>query len=169
MGWVKLCSMTWETVCDDPHISELPFKVETNEWGNLVISPHRYEHSRYQGRVIALMLELLPDGEMIPECPLKTRLGTKFIDVAWLSPARRALNPPKAAACRVAPDLCVEVLSPKNKRAEIEEKKRLYFEKQAGECWLCDRQGRMTFFDSDGPLDHSRLCPNFPVQLVLPS
>ena len=160
--------MTWATVCDDPILSELPYKVETNEWGSVVVSPHRYEHSRYQGRAIALLLELLPDGEMIPECPLKTRLGTKLIDVAWLSPARRALNPPKAAACRVAPDICVEVLSPKNKRAEIEAKKLLYFEKQAGECWICDRQGRMTFFDPAGPLSQSRLCPDFPTQLVLP-
>lgn len=163
-----LRGMTWESICDDPALAELPYKIETDEWGNLVMSPHRFQHSKFQGKIAALLLQLLPDGEIFPECPLKTSKGTKVIDMAWMTPACQAQTPPQAAACRVAPELCIEVLSPKNQRAEIEQKKALYFEKGAVECWVCDRQGHLTFFNVAGPLNRSELCPDFPEQLTPP-
>lgn len=51
----------------------------------------------------------------------------KGIDVAWISEARikRVL---KGEVLTLAPEICVEVLSPKNSRQETETKRALYFE-----------------------------------------
>jgi Uma2 family endonuclease len=65
-----------------------------------------------------------------------------------------------------APEICVEVLSPGNTGAEIQEKAKLYFDAGAREVWLCAPDGGMSFL---GPtaLQCSRLCPEFPKQIQL--
>jgi hypothetical protein len=68
-----------------------------------------------------------------------------------------------------APEICVEVLSPCNTVAEIEEKTALYFDAGAQEVWVC-ASGAMKF-SARGvarPLKTSRLCPAFPRQVKLP-
>ena len=68
-----------------------------------------------------------------------------------------------------APDICVEVLSPSNTEAEIEEKTALYFDAGAQEVWICGRSGAMKFLDRDAsrPLKVSQLCPAFPRKVEL--
>ena len=63
----------------------------------------------------------------------------------------------------ILPDICVEVVSPSNAAWQIEAKAALYFAAGAEEVWTGGLDGRMSFFRSDGPIDHSRLCPNFPL------
>lgn len=67
----------------------------------------------------------------------------------------------------VAPEICVEVRSPSDLTAELEERKRLFFEKGAREFWLCDLDGTMSFFDPAGQIAGSELCPRFPRQVRL--
>ena len=31
--------MTWEEICDDPILADLPFKIESDQWGNVIMSP----------------------------------------------------------------------------------------------------------------------------------
>ncbi len=62
----------------------------------------------------------------------------------------------------MAPEICIEVLSESNTRAEIDEKRLLYFERGAQELWTCDLKGRMRFFDSSGEMSGSGLVPSFP-------
>ena len=65
----------------------------------------------------------------------------------------------------IAPEICVEVLSPGNTRAEMEEKRALLFEAGAEEVWFCDTKGRMFFFlkvRPDEAVEKSELCPDFP-------
>jgi Uma2 family endonuclease len=63
-----------------------------------------------------------------------------------------------------APEICVEVLSPRNRFSEMKDKKGLYFAAGAKEVWFCDRQGRMTFFLTveDPGRPRSSFCPGFP-------
>jgi Uma2 family endonuclease len=102
----------------------------------------------------------------LPECPILTEEGVKAVDVAWVSNERRASrsNDP---VYLIAPEICVEVLSPANSEAELNDRKRLCFEKGALEFWLCGLEGDMSFYDPAGPLPASRLCPDFPRQVVL--
>jgi Uma2 family endonuclease len=67
----------------------------------------------------------------------------------------------------VAPEICVEVISPRNSRREIEERKRLFFDAGAREVWICSKTGGMTFFGKTGALETSNLCPGFPKKLKL--
>jgi Uma2 family endonuclease len=158
--------MTWKQICADPIIAEWPYKVESDEWGNAIMSPPPgSEHSNFQGQIILLLGQLLPPGHAQPEFPLQTSKGVKAVDAIWVSRERRRQKPKGSIVHLIAPEICVEILSPKNKRAEIDQKKSLYFEKGAQECWICDRKGRLSFFDPSGQIPRSRLCPDFPLQL----
>jgi Uma2 family endonuclease len=68
-----------------------------------------------------------------------------------------------------APEICVEVLSPGNTEAEIQEKMALYFDAGAREVWLCERSGAMSFFSpgTTRPMRASKVCPEFLKQVEL--
>jgi Uma2 family endonuclease len=68
-----------------------------------------------------------------------------------------------------APEICIEVLSPGNTRAEIDQKRVLYFAAGAREVWICDRKNKISFYGPAGLLERSRLCPDFPSRLDLTS
>ena len=105
-------------------------------------------------------------GRSIIVCPIQTAEGVKAVDVAWVSHQRRASRP-NDPAYLIAPEICVEVLSPSNLEGQMNERRRLFFEKGALEFWLCGLNGEMSFFDPAGPIPHSRLCPEFPKQISL--
>ena len=114
-----------------------------------------------------ILRTLMPQGRTLTECPISTSEGVKAADVVWISRARLAKARRKNVFV-LAPEICVEVLSPTNRRGEIEEKKRLYFEGGAKEVWMVGLKGRVNFFlrdDPDTPARHSRLCPGFPEAL----
>ncbi len=123
--------------------------------------PPRSRYAEYQTEIAYLLRTLLRNGRSITECPLETREGVKAMDAAWVSQERRK-SKPNDPAYLIAPEICVEVLSPSNSPGEIEEKKQLYFEKGALEFWICDQHGNMSFFDPSGPIPSSKLCPDFP-------
>jgi Uma2 family endonuclease len=56
----------------------------------------------------------------------------------------------------------IEILSPSNTRAEMEGKKQLYFEQGAQEFWLCDKDGIMSFFNSEQQCVTSHIISDFP-------
>lgn len=74
---------------------------------------------------------------------------------------------PDDDASSIAPEICIEVLSPGNTPDEIESKRSLYFASGAVECWTCDENGRMRFFDRDVELSASRLVPRFPHRIEI--
>lgn len=159
---------TWEEICEDPILADLPFKIESDQWGNVIMSPPAgADHNDYQNEIVAALLRLLPEGRTRSEYPLRTNRGVKAIDVAWVSRERHAQRPGDSIVHLLAPEICVEVFSPSNSVAEIDEKMRLYFERGAQECWTCDGKGIMTFFDPAGPMEGSKLCPKFPVRIEM--
>ncbi len=99
---------------------------------------------------------------------METSENTKVADVAWISYARRRTLPRGAASCAVAPEICVEVVSMSNSVEEQTRNGDLYLAAGAIEYWLCDAKGNVRFFDKDGPLAQSRLCPLFPAKVEIP-
>lgn len=159
--------MTWTEICEDKFLATLPYRIETDRWGNLVMSPPpKSRHAEYQGEILRLLNLFMKGGRAIPECPLETTEGVKAIDVVWVSHVRRN-SKPNDPAYLVAPEICVEVESPSNSRDELMARKRLFFEKGALEFWLCDLSGQMTFYDPAGEVSQSKLCPDFPKQVML--
>ncbi len=153
--------MNWEEVCAHPSLQNLPFKIELNEFGKVIMSPVQVSHSIYQARINSLMNKQMKNGTTLVECAINTRKGVRAADVAWASEDR--LNIIKnEIACSIAPEICVEVFSPGNTMKEMREKRELYFESGAEEVWNCDEEGNMAFHSAEMPLVLSKLMPEFP-------
>ena len=124
--------VTWEAICANLTLRDLPYKVETNGYGQIVMSPTSQRHDTYQTRIMRLLGRLLRGGEALPENAVRTLDGTKVADVTWASHAfrRRHLE---AFDLPEAPAICVEILSPTNTQGEISGKRDLYLERGARE------------------------------------
>lgn len=156
----------WHRALHDPQLQDLPFKIETNEYGQLVLSPHKPRHSFLQSKILRLLDRHAPgSGESVIEFSVETPKGVKVPDVVWISEEQRAQIPDDAEASPVMPELCVEVLSESNTDEEMVEKRRLYFDTGAEEVWTCDADGRVRFFDTDGERATSALAPSFPASI----
>ncbi len=159
--------MTWEEVCDDPLLQDLPYKIELNKWGNIEMSPARNRHGEFQSRISYLLQLRKPEGICITECGVKTAENIKVPDVTWASYEHRRATPHEFAYA-VAPEICVEVFSPSDMLEEQLHKGQLYLAAGAKEFWLCDVLGTMRFFDTGGELERSALCPELPQRVELP-
>jgi len=138
-------------------------RIETDAFGNILMSPPPDPTHQKRGMRIAILLETLLPGEgTVPECAVVTDAGIKIPDVIWLAPERAdELQQDKAIV--PAPDICVEVRSPGNTIAELHQKRDAYFRAGAKEVWICDSTNRMTFFDLAGEINRSKICPDFPL------
>ena len=105
-------------------------------------------------------------GEILQGTVIDTEDGNKVAAVTWMSAAFLRANKGQSSF-RSAPEICVEVRSPSNSADELMEKKELYFKAGAQEVWIREASGRMLFFDANGPLDHSALCPSFPQEVAI--
>ncbi|MCK5872357.1 MAG: Uma2 family endonuclease [Methylococcales bacterium] len=153
--------MNWQDVCNNHHLQNLPFKVELNEYGQVIMSPMKVFHSILQGEIESLLKKYLTAGKAFPECAIKTKKGTRVADVVWVSLERLA-QIKHETECSIAPEICIEVLSNSNSQKEMDTKKNLYFQQQAQEFWICDQQGNMRFFNPKSELLYSELVPKFP-------
>jgi Uma2 family endonuclease len=155
--------MNWQEICEHPSLQNLPFKIELNEHGEIIMNAVRVTDSLYQGEIEFLLRSLLKKGKTLPECAIKTSKGTKVADVAWASPdILRIIK--HETECSIAPEICVEVLSSSNTNDEMLEKRHLYFEAKAKEVWIC-KEGKMYFYNISGQLVNSLLVPLFPVKV----
>ena len=162
--------MLWKDVVADPHLQDLPFKIETNQWGQVVMTPARNKRGAYQFRIGAMLDRFMEstgaEGTTVTESAIQTVAGTKVADVAWYSAERWSVVEHELDAS-IAPEICVEVLSPGNSIGEIGEKKQLYLGAGAREVWVCSSDGVVTFFDRTGQLSQSTLVPDFPKQIKI--
>lgn len=156
--------LTWEDIIADRSLRDLPYKIETNRHHQIVMSPASTWHGNYEHEIGVLLRDLMDSGKVINEAPVRTTEGVRVADVAWIS-RERWLPHKRSAALPVAPEICVEILSPSNNRPEMLDKMTLYYAKGAQEVWLCDAEGRMEFFtalSAPEPVAASALCPAFP-------
>jgi Uma2 family endonuclease len=152
--------MNWQEVCANPNLQNLPFKIELNERGQIIMSPAKIAHAAFQGQ-ISFHLQLLgASGKVLAECAVATPHGTKVADVAWASRERFAIIK-NETECSIAPEVCVEVFSNSNTQEEMDEKRELYPACGAREVRFCDEQGNISFYGEDGKLAQSELFPAF--------
>jgi Uma2 family endonuclease len=156
--------MRWEEVCENRQLQDLPFKIELNKWGQIVMSPVKIKHSFYQGRIQRLLESLLKTREVMPACAVDTSDGVKVADVVWCS-AERFDRIQEQVSASIAPEICIQVKSSGNTLEEMEFKEKLYFEAGAIEVWICNEQGQITFSNNRNELAQSLLVPNFPNQI----
>lgn len=158
--------MTWQEVVNHQDLSNLPFKIETNEYGQVVMSPTKYLHGVYQIRMSRVIEQYLSQGIVSSETAIWTRKGVKVPDIAWSSYEFFKLHRDELELSQ-APELCVEILSPNNSNKEISSKRKLYFERGAIEVWTCDLNGAVKFYDTEGELEASVFAKDFPKQIEI--
>lgn len=154
---------SWSELCADKTLQNLPYRVETNHQGQVIMTPHKPIHSRFQSMISRLLEERLSEGVTLVECPIRTQDGTKVVDVAWCSNARWSGIKQQAEAS-VAPEICVEVMSEANTESEMVTKRSLYFSAGAKEVWIVDTAAQIQFFDEQGERSASGFC-DFPAQI----
>ena len=162
--------ITWEKVCADPQLQELPYRIELNRFNQIVMSPVNPRHSELCYAVARRLEDFAVGGRILIDLAVDTSDRIKVPDVAW---ATRGLvrRMPKDAPWTQAPDLCIEVLSPSNTKEEMRRKRVLFFERDAKEVWICDQEGRLTFFRRDDAepegqrSSRSQLLPGFPTRV----
>jgi Uma2 family endonuclease len=153
--------MTWTDVLADPCLQNLPYKIELNELGQILMSPATNFHGLYQGEIADILRSMQVRGKIMPECSIDTTLGVKVADLAWMS-GEFFKQYAKETPFPVAPELCVEIVSRSNSKKEMVTKIDLYLAKGAKEVWLCTLKGKMSFFNHSGQIPNSNLFPEFP-------
>jgi len=146
--------MEWAEVIENPFLKDLPFKIELNEWGKILMSPASNSHGMKQFDIGTMINRSKRSGQVIIECSIQTPKGTKVADVAWASDAFIAKHG-DVTPYEVAPEICVEVTSPSNSMGEMQEKIELYLHQGATEVWLCDLQGNISYYDKSGQIENS--------------
>lgn len=159
----------WAEVLANAELAKVEGRIETDRHGHIIMSPPpAARHGSLQSEIAFLLRTLIPTGRVFTECPISTADGVKAADVAWASPERlrelgnRELFPH-------APEICVEILSPSNTDAEMQEKTALYLDAGAQEVWLCTSDGALSFGvrGATARADSSCLCPSFPKRVEL--
>jgi len=147
--------MLWSEVIENPYLKNLPFKIELNRFGQLLMTPASNQHGQLEYRVGRALERGCPDGEIIIECSIQTFDGVKVADVAWASRAfidQYGYSTPY----QQAPEICVEIISPSNSDEEMRIKIQLYLARGAKEVWLVDTDAKVRFFSHTGELSHSQ-------------
>jgi Uma2 family endonuclease len=141
--------MRWSDVLQDKTLRDLPYKIELNERGKIEMTPASNKHGYYESEIAYLLRSQLPEGKVITECSIETAKGVKVADVAWCSEEflkRFGFTTPFVEA----PEICVEIMSPSNSRAELEEKMQLYFDRGAKEVWIAFEDGNIEYYKQTG-------------------
>ena len=146
--------LTWQDVINDKSLQDLPYKIELNRYGKVEMSPASNRHVIVQGELQHLIKMRLPGGVTIPECSVQTSAGVKVPDVAWCSyrffEAQGTQTP-----FPVAPEICVEVVSPSNSEAELRSNTEHYLALGAIEVWLVSEGGAVEVHTTTGVQDNS--------------
>jgi Uma2 family endonuclease len=150
----------WQELMSNPLLRNIPYKIELNKFGQILMSPASNWHGILQNKAAREIENQIRSGIIIIECSILTSEGVRVADVAWASDEFFAEFGKKTPYPK-APEICVEVVSPGNSKAEIEEKIRLYLEKGALEVWIVDEYSKTSFFTHTGKIKKSKLAGNF--------
>ncbi len=151
--------MEWSEVINNPLLKDLPFKIELNKFGKILMSPASNSHGRTQVKLATNLTNKLPNGEVITECSIQTSEGVKVADVVWASNEFIETYAYKTPYPK-APEICIEIVSPSNSNAEIAEKIELYLAKGAQEVWIVYDSGKINIFTHAGEIQKSTIAPD---------
>lgn len=150
----------WRELLGDPNAPE---RCELDEFGELQVSPPpSYKHQRI---VAALMrqIEAALGGE-VGSYALASTEGVRIPDLCWAPSFDELAREGGADPLTKMPPLCVEVLSPGNRRRDISEKVEAYLAAGVQEVILVETDARIRYFTTAGEQPGSA----FGLRLTLP-
>jgi len=151
----------WSEIVADPTLDGLPYKVETNAQGQIILSPHKNRHSDLQSALFQLLQQHAPEGHISVEYALATPEGVKAPDVVWMSRERREKMRATGDPSTLAPEVCVEVMSASNTDEEMQKKRAHYRAIGAEEIWVVSEDGAIRFY-AEEEIDRSAIAPGCP-------
>jgi Uma2 family endonuclease len=143
----------WDELAADP---ESPDRYELTEFGELVLSPKPTNDHQRAAQAVVRSLEAQLGPEAAVEISVFTDRGIRVPDVVWM-PAVRWREVKGKSPFPFVPDVCVEVLSPGNSRAEIRMKTGAYLRGGAHEVIVVGRAGEIEHFGPEGRREVSAL------------
>ena len=147
--------MQWSEVISNPLLKNLPFKIELNQFGQLLMSPISKLHGLIKARLAAAVLNEMPKGEVITGSSIETSDGVKVADVVRASAAFIAEFGYSTPYIK-APELCIEVVSPSDSKQEMALKTELYLARGAQEVWIVHEGAEIDIFTHTGQLTKSQ-------------
>ena len=150
----------WRELMNNPFFRGVPYKVELNKFGQILMIPASNRHGIVQNKVARAIENVKQSGIIVIECSILTSEGVRVANVAWLSDDFYA-EFGETTPFPKAPEICVEIKSPANSKAEMDEKIRLYLEKGALEVWIVDEYSNVDFYSHTGKIETSKLVKNF--------
>src|SRR5215203_6108347 len=98
----------WQELMENPFFRDVPYKVELNKFGQILMSPASNRHGILQNRVARNIEYEKQSGIVIIECSILTSEGVRVADVAWASDEFYAEFGEETPYPK-APEICVEV------------------------------------------------------------
>ena len=131
------------------HDEESPDYYELTEYGELVLSPRaERSHQRICSSIVRQLSEQLGEEAVQEVAVLTATAGIRVPDVVWMPQARWNQLPRNAVL--EAPDLVVEVLSPGNRKPEMDHKIHGYLQSGVKEVIVVSLTGSIEYVRSDG-------------------
>ena len=96
--------MNWQEACAHPALQNLPFKIELNRDGEVIMNAVQVNHALYAWEIMRLLERFLPEGKCPPEFPIMTSDNVKSPDVAWIS-VKRLKDVQGMPALSIAPEI----------------------------------------------------------------
>lgn len=136
----------WQALQMDP---DAPDFCEMDEYGELEVNPP--PSFRHQQLVANIGRQL--ESQLGGECgsyALATSIGVRFPDICWAKSFVELARAGQEDPLTVMPPLCVEIISPGNRRKAIDAKVRAYIEAGVLEVLLIEQDGRLRWFTANG-------------------
>lgn len=154
--------MTWDEIINNPLLQNLPFKIETNKFGQILMSPASNKQGIIQFDIGRKMDQKKRTGTIITEFSVETSGGVKVVDVTWASDECMA-EYGEVTPSPKAPEISVEVVSPSNSKLEKEHKVELYLAKGALEVRVVNHKKDISFYSHTGKIKNSKLVPKLKI------
>jgi Uma2 family endonuclease len=152
----------WREISADP---ESPDYFELNEYGELILSPSpTNKHELIAFKVAAALEQQLGPQASTAVSVFTMSRGVRRQDACWM-PVERWRAAQYADPLPFAPDICVDVLSRKNRQAEVGMKTSAYLASGAREVIIVGTAGDIQFHGPEG----ERSASAFGVRIELPA
>ncbi len=151
----------WVALAQD---EQSPDYYELTEYGELVLSPRaETNHQRLCTKIAFQIQSQLGDEAVVEAAVLTTTAGIRVPDVVWMPQERWRQHPRNTVLD--APDIVVEVLSPGNRKPEMDHKIYGYLQSGVKEVIVVGLTGTIEYIHPDG----RHAASIFPLQLKLPA
>jgi hypothetical protein len=70
LALLEFSDMQWSDVINDPSLRDLPYKIELDALGRIVMSPASNRHGIQQAKLVRLLARMLADGEIATQCSI---------------------------------------------------------------------------------------------------